>query len=199
MPATVSQLLAWVARAAIIIVVCATSARAQLLTGPRWGLVGAIGGGVGAGNLSCASCVDASGGGAAGFGRIGGAYRSDLIVAAQIDWWSTTTRAAFQSAELTLWSTNVVLQWFPSTTRRWFVTSGLGVGFVDIWTSAGNANLNARGLSYQLGGGYEVPLGLHVSLTPYASYFATPGGKISDSQERLSGAVGQLGVGLGWR
>lgn len=168
---------------------------------PRWGVAAAVGGGVGRGSLSCASCAEGGGSGAAGFGRLGGAYRSDLIVAAQIDWLSSTRMALGARQELTLWSANLVLQWFPSTTRRWFVTSGLGIGFADITTTAfsGDGTMNAHGLSYQLGGGYELPLGTHVALTPYVSYFAAPGSRITDSQQHLTSTVAQIGVGLGWR
>jgi hypothetical protein len=50
-----------------------------------------------------------------------------------------------------------------------------------------------------IGGGYEIPRNLHLALTSYASYLATPGGNITNSQDRLGGSLLQGGVALAWR
>jgi hypothetical protein len=98
-------------------------------------------------------------------------------------------------------STNLVLQYYPSTTHRWFVTSGLGVGIMDVSTSAftGGENGSAHGVGYQLGVGYAKLIARHLTLTPYASYFGTSSGTIADSQDRLSGSAFHIGVSLDWR
>ncbi len=190
----------------LLLMLSVTSSRAQTAPLPmqigalQWHLAGAVGGGAGAGSLSCTSCADGTGGGAAGFARFGGAYGSQLIVSAQLDWWSSTRRHSFQNTELTLRSTNIVVHWFPSTEQRWFVAAGFGHGTAKFRSTApGDESASSQGVSYQLGGGYEIPLNLHLALTPYASYLATPGGRITNSQDRLSGSLLQGGVALAWR
>jgi hypothetical protein len=167
---------------------------------PRWAPTAAVGLGAGTAQVSCASCLGESGLGPAGFVRIGGAYRADVIVGLQFDWWQSMKRAGYQQASVTLSTTNLVLQYYPSKTRRWFVTSGLGVGFMDVSTTAfsGGENGVAHGVGYQLGAGYAKPVGRHLALIPYASYFGTSGGTITDWQDRLSGSALHAGVSLDW-
>ncbi len=166
----------------------------------HWHLRGAGGGGAGAGGLSGTVCADGTRGGAAGFARLGGAYGSRLIISAQFDWWSSTRRRSTQNTELTLRSTNVVVQWFPSTDRRWFIAPGFGHGSTNVQTTVPlGESASSQGVSYQFGAGYEIPLALHFALTPYASYLATPSGSSANSRNQISGSVLQGGVALAWR
>ncbi|MBW8768163.1 MAG: hypothetical protein JF589_00230 [Gemmatimonadetes bacterium] len=124
-----------------------------------------------------------------------------MIVGLQLDWWQSTRQTGYQETSVTLSSTNLVLQYYPSATHRWFVTSGLGVGFMDVTTSAfsGGENGVAHGVGYQLGVGYANPVGRHLTLSPYASYFGSSGGRITDSRDVLSGSAFHIGVSLDWR
>ena len=167
----------------------------------QWSPAVAAGLGAGVAHLSCASCVGESGLGPAGFVRVGGAYRMNLIVGLQFDWWQSTRQSSYQETSIMLSSTNLVLQYYPSTTRPWFVTSGLGVGIMDVSTSAwsGGEDGTAHGVGYQLGVGYAKLIARHLTLTPYASYFGTSSGTIADSRDRLSGSALHVGVSLDWR
>jgi hypothetical protein len=167
----------------------------------QWSPAVAAGLGAGVAQVSCASCLGESGLGPAGFVRVGGAYRANLVVGLQFDWWQSTRRSSYQETSITLSSTNLVLQYYPSTTRRWFVTSGLGVGIMDVSTTTftGGENGAAHGVGYQLGVGYAKLIARHLTLTPYASYFGTSSGTIADSQDRLSGSAFHVGMSLDWR
>lgn len=167
----------------------------------QWSPAVAAGLGAGVAHVSCASCLGESGLGPAGFVRVGGAYRTNLIVGLQFDWWQSTRQSGYRETSIMLSSTNLVLQYYPSTTRRWFVTSGLGVGIMDVSTSmfSGGENGSAHGVGYQLGVGYAKLIARHLTLTPYASYFGVSGGTIPDWQDRLSGSAFHVGVSLDWR
>jgi hypothetical protein len=186
----------------------AASSRAQTSPTPmppsllrQWSPAVAAGLGVGVAHVSCASCRGESGLGPAGFVRVGGGYRTNVIIGLQFDWWQSTRRSSYQETSVTLSSTNLVLQYYPSTAHRWFVTSGLGVGFLDVSTTTFNGGENgvAHGVGYQLGVGYAKLVARHLTLTPYASYFGTSGGTIPDWQDRLSGSALHIGVSLDWR
>lgn len=167
---------------------------------PGWGVAAAGGLGLGTAQVSCASCPGESGLGPAGFVRVGGAYRADVVVGLQLDWWQSTNRSGYQETSVTLSSANLVLQYYPSAAHRWFVTSGLGVGFMDVSTTAFREGENgvAHGVGYQLGVGYAKSVGRHLALTPYASYFGTSGGTITDTQDRLSGSAFHIGMSVDW-
>jgi len=194
--------------ALLTLAVTATSARAQSEriaapsdSVPHWRFAAADGGGDGTGSLSCTACGDGSSNGAAGFVRAGGAFGAQLVVAAQIDWWGSKRRLTSKSADVSFHSTAVVVQWFPSSENGLFATVGFGHGSSSLRADdpIGSADVNAEGLCYQLGTGYAVPLGTHISITPYANYLTTPGGKSANSVNQLSGSVIQFGLGLGWR
>jgi hypothetical protein len=124
-----------------------------------------------------------------------------MIIGLQFDWWQSTQGTGYQQTSVVLSSANLVLQYYPSMAHRWFVTSGLGVGFMDVTTTAfsGGENGVAHGVGYQLGVGYANPIGRHFTLSPYASYFGTSAGTIADSPDRLSGSAFHIGLSLDWR
>jgi hypothetical protein len=128
-------------------------------------------------------------------------YRSDLIVSLQVDWWSKGTQSVASNAGVSLWTTNLVLQWYPSATGKWFVNSGLGIGFVNAndKLSFNDPETNARGLGYQVGVGYDIPRWEHLSLVPYAGIFGLTAGKDANTTAKTGGTVAQLGIGLSWR
>ncbi len=55
---------------------------------------------------------------------------------------------------------------------------------------------NTSGFGYQLGTGYDIRVKSNFSLTPFATYFATVGGK-SDGV-KIDGNVFHIGLGFTW-
>jgi hypothetical protein len=198
------------ALSAALILVAAPAGHAQdaperTMARSLWGITGAVGFGTAIADVSCSSCgSDARPGtlyGASGFARIGGVYRSEVIVAVQADWWKGGSEDPRERTAASLATTNVVLQWYLPRANRWFLTGGLGMAFVsdDYLSTVDNGDRSARGLGYELGFGYEVPLRPRISITPVASFFGTPGSRIRNTDERMGGSVAQLALGISWR
>jgi hypothetical protein len=170
-----------------------------------WGITGAFGIGTAVADVSCSTCgSDPRPGtlyGSSGFVRLGGVYRSEVTIAVQADWWSGGSRDPRQRTAASLSTANVVLQWYLPRANRWFLNGGLGIGVVsdDYLATVDNGEKSARGLGYEMGFGYEVPVGAHISITPVASYFGTPGSTIEGTTERMGGSVAQVAIGISWR
>jgi hypothetical protein len=132
--------------------------------------------------------------------RLGGAYREEVTIAVQGDWWNGGSRDPRVGSSASLATANVVLQYYLPRANRWFLTGGLGIGFVsnDAFGLVDDGNSSARGVGYEMGFGYEVPVGQHIAITPVASYFGTPGARIEGTTERMSGSVAQVAVGISW-
>ncbi|HET9798290.1 MAG TPA: outer membrane beta-barrel protein [Gemmatimonadaceae bacterium] len=199
-----------VALSATLILLAAAAVHAQdaperTMARSSWGITGAVGFGTAIADVSCSNCGnDARPGtlyGSSGFVRLGGVYRSQAIIAVQADWWKGGSQDPRERTAASLATTNVVLQWYLPRANRWFLTGGLGMAFVsdDYLSTVDNGDKSARGLGYELGFGYEVPVGPHISITPVASYFGTPGSRIRGTDERMGGSVAQLAVGIGRR
>ena len=57
---------------------------------------------------------------------------------------------------------------------------------------------NTNGLGYQFGAGYDIRVGRNFSLTPFGTYFATAGGKLDSSNQKIDGNVFHFGLGFTW-
>lgn len=185
-------------------VALAQDAPERTMTRSVWGITGALGLGTAIADVSCPTCgSDARPGtlqGSSGFVRLGGAYRSEVTIAVQGDWWNGGSRDPREGTSASLATANVVLQWYLPNANHWFLTGGLGIGFVsnDSFGIVNDDDSSARGLGYEMGFGYEVPVGAHISITPVASYFGTPGSTVEGTTERLGGSVAQIAIGIGW-
>jgi opacity protein-like surface antigen len=180
---------------------CASSATAQSRPQTRDGFTISVGAGAGSAGSTCDGCDSDRDWAPAGYLRLGGAYRANLILGAEINGWSKTIEEQGDKATLTVATINAIAQWYPQPTGGFFIDGGLGIGSMRVeFTTPGIPTLSDKttGLGYQVGAGYDIRLGKNFSLTPYATYFATAGGKVKSTDEKLDANVFQIGLGLTW-
>ena len=189
-------------RAFALSILCASSALAQSRPQTREGFTASFGLGGGSANVTCEDCDSADSDretSGAMYLRLGGAYRPNLILGGEINGWSKTTEEDGLEGTLTIVTINAIGQWYPQVTSGFFFTGGLGIGAMDAEISVpgiGSIGGKTKGLGYQVGAGYDLRLGTNFSLTPYATFFGTAGGKVDDTDEKLDANVIQIGLGL---
>jgi len=186
-------------RALALSLLCASSALAQSRPQTREGFTASFGLGAGSAGVSCEDCgTDRETSGAL-YLRLGGAYRPNLILGGEINGWARTTDDIGGEGTITIVTVNALAQWYPQVTSGFFVSGGLGIGSLEVEASfpgLGTLSDKTTGLGYQVGAGYDLRLGSNFSLTPFATFFGTAGGKVESSDVKLDANVIQIGLGL---
>jgi len=133
--------------------------------------------------------------------RLGGALRPNLVLAGEINGWSKVETEQGVEAQLTIVTINAIAQWYPQTSGGFFVSGGVGLGSMGLDVKAGGLTVSDHtnsALGYQVGAGYDIRLARNFSLTPYATYFGTAGGKLDSSGAKIDGNVFHIGLGFTW-
>lgn len=186
-------------RALALSILCASSALAQSRPQTREGFTASFGLGVGSAGITCDDCDSDRETSGALYLRLGGAYRPNLILGGEINGWSKQQDEDGVEGTITVATINAIAQWYPQVASGFFLSGGLGVGTLDVEAGipgVGTLSAETRGLGYQVGAGYDLRLGTNFSLTPYATYFGTAGGKLENTEEKLDANVIQIGLGL---
>jgi hypothetical protein len=186
-------------RAAALAALCASPLMAQAHPQTREGFTASFGLGAGSAGVTCDGCDSDREIAPSLYLRLGGAYRPNLILGGEINGWSKSEDDAGDEATVTMATVNFVAQWYPQTAGGFFLSGGLGLGSIrtDLRISGlGTLTSNTTAFGYQVGTGYDIRLGRNVSLTPYATFFGTAGGKVEDTDEKIDGNVAQIGLGI---
>ena len=189
-------------RAITLAVLCASPLLAQGHPQTREGFTGTFGLGYGSAGISCDDCESDRETAPTVHIRLGGAYRPNLILAGEINGWSKSEDddELGGEARVTMATINFVAQWYPQPARGFFVNGGLGLGTIRTEIDAsglpGTFSSNTTALGYQVGTGWDLRVAPNISITPYANFFGSAGGKVEDSDEKIDFNVGQIGIGL---
>ena len=188
-------------RSVALVLLCASPLLAQGGAPHRDGLTATIGLGIGSAGVTCDICESERESAPTVMLRVGGAYAPDLIFAAELNAWSKSevSEATGDKARVRIATLNAVVQWYPQLDGGFFVDAGIGVGTIrsELLNSAtGTATARTTALGYQLGAGWDIRVASNISLTPYATFFGTAGGKVKESDTKIDGNVGQIGIGL---
>lgn len=132
----------------------------------------------------------------AGYLRMGASVRPNLVIAGELNGWSKSQ----SGTTFTIGTVNAIAQYYPVMNNGLYVLGGMGYGTMQAKADVAGTTTtdNANGFGYQVGAGYDWRLTPSFSLTPYAGYFATSGGKFSDGT-KMNGNVFQFGLGFTWR
>jgi hypothetical protein len=185
-----------------LVTLCATPALAQSNPQTRDGFTISFGVGGGSAGVTCEDACDSDRETApAVYLRLGGAYRPNLILGGEINVWSKQSEEDGVDGTITVGTVNAFAQWYPQPTGGFFVAGGLGVGSMNVEVKVpGLPTISDRttGLGYHVGAGYDIRLGKNFSLTPYATFFGTAGGKVESNSEKIDANVAQIGLGFTW-
>jgi opacity protein-like surface antigen len=188
-------------RSVALVLLCASPLLAQDTAPHREGAAATIGLGIGSAGVTCDGCESERKSAPTLMLRVGVAYAPDLILGAEVNAWSKSEvdEATGDEARVRIATINLVAQWYPQLDGGFFVHGGIGVGTVrsdQLNDVTGTASSNTTALGYQLGAGWDFRVAPRVSVTPYATFFGTAAGKVKNSDQKLDGNVGQIGVGL---
>ena len=180
---------------------CSSRLLAQGDAPHREGVTATIGLGIGSAGVSCDACESARETAPTVMLRVGGAYAPDLILGVELNAWSKSevVDATGDEARVRIATINALAQWYPQLDGGFYVQAGVGVGtvrseLVDDLTGTTTSTTTAFG--YQVGAGWDVRVTPRISVTPFATFFGTAAGKVRNSDDKLDGNVGQIGVGL---
>ena len=188
-------------RSVALVLLCAPPLLAQGDGPRRAGLTATIGLGIGSAGVTCEECESERESAPTVMLRVGGAYAPDLIFGAELNAWSKSevVDETGDEARVRIATINAVVQWYPQVDGGFFVHAGVGVGTIRselLNDVTGTVSARTKALGYQLGAGWDVRLTPLISLTPYATFFGTATGKVKDSDAKLDGNVGQIGIAL---
>ena len=181
--------------------VAASSAAAQTHPQTRDGFTISFGVGAGSAGVTCDGCDTDRETAPTVYLRLGSAVRPNLILGGEANGWSKTIKDSGDEAKVTVATVNFIAQWYPQPTGGFFVDGGIGVGSMNVEAKVpGVATISDKttGLGYQVGTGYDIRLTKNFSLTPYATYFATAGGKVESTKDKIDANVIQAGIGFTW-
>jgi len=187
--------------AAILTMLGTSAASAQGNPQRRDGFTISFGVGAGSAGVTCEGCDSDRETAPAVYLRLGGAYRPNLILGGEINGWSKQEEDQGVEGTITVATVNAIAQWYPEPAGGFFVSGGLGVGTMRVEAKIpGLATVSDRttGFAYQAGAGYDIRLGKNFSLTPYATFFGTAGGKVESNNEKIDANVAQIGLGFTW-
>jgi len=187
--------------AAFMAALVATPTLAQSKPQTRDGFTISFGLGGGSAGATCEGCDSDRESAPSLYLRLGGALRPNLVLAGEINGWSKTKTEQGVEGQLTIVTINAIAQWYPQTSGGFFISGGVGAGSMGLEVRvprAATVSDHTNGLGYQAGAGYDIRLGRNFSLTPYATYFATAGGKLDSSGSKIDGNVFHIGLGFTW-
>jgi hypothetical protein len=129
-------------------------------------------------------------------GRVGGALREDLLIAAEIDGFASSGPPSTFEATTSLLAMTVVAQWYPRNPGGYFVSAGMGGGRAETSFSSPliPTNTSPLGPAFKIGTGYDIALSRALAVTPFASFLYVSGGTPRPGFEKLSGNVLLFGV-----
>jgi hypothetical protein len=179
-------------------VVIAQPLHAQGYPHTRSGFTISFGLGSGSATFDCDGCDTGGQTGGSGYLRIGGAVRPSLIIAGEVNGWTKSQ----DGTTLSVTGLNAVAQWYPNVTSGFYVLGGIGGGAITAEYDLGTGILTEtqRGVSYQIGAGYDWRVGRNFSLSPYASYLGVNTGDTgySSGGDKLNAKVFHVGLGFTW-
>jgi hypothetical protein len=190
-----------IVRSIALLVVTALSASAQSHPQVRDGFTISFGVGGGTAGSSCDGCDTDRETAPSGYLRIGGAIRPGLILAGEANAWTKKKTELGIEGTLTIGTVNFIAQWYPQPANGFFVSAGVGSGTMALEVKGpGTPTISdhTNGLGYQIGTGYDIRMGRNFSLTPFATYFATGGGKLDSTGDKIDGNVFHVGLGFTW-
>lgn len=167
----------------------------------RDGFTISFGVGGGSAGVTCDECGSDRKTAPSGYLRIGGAIRPNLVLAGEVNTWSKKETDQGADVTVSIGTVNFVAQWYPETSSGFFVSGGVGAGSMRVEANIpGLATISqhTNGFGYQAGAGYDIRLGRNFSLTPFATYFATGGGKVESTGDKIDGNVFHIGLGFTW-
>jgi len=176
-------------------VIIAAPLHAQGYPQTRSGLTVSFGFGSGSATFDCDGCDTGSQNGGTGYIRLAGTVRPNLIIGGEINGWTKTQ----SGATLSVAGLTAVAQWYPNVTGGFFVDAGIGTGSITAEYDIGGGTLTQtqRGVTYQIGAGYDWRVGRNFSLSPYAKYFSVQTGDNTNG-DKLNSNVFHLGLGFTW-
>jgi hypothetical protein len=187
-------------RSAVLMAIVTASAGAQMKPQTRNGFTISFGFGGGSAGVNCSGCDNSRETSPSGYLRIGGAIRPNLILAGEANAWTKTSSDEGVDATFTIGTVTFLAQWYPQPANGWFLSAGAGTGSIQTEVEVpglGKFSDNKSGFGYQLGTGYDIRVGNNFSLTPFATYFATTGGKAAGGS-KIDGNVFHFGLGFTW-
>ena len=166
----------------------------------RDGFTVSFGLGAGTAGATCDQCDTDRQTAPSGYLRLGGALRPNLVLAGEVNAWSRTESQPSVDITLTIVTVNALVQWYPQPTGGFFVSAGAGSGAMalEVKLPQGKLSNNTNGFGYQVGTGYDIRLGKNFSLSPFATYFGTAGGKVEGSGAKVDANVFHIGLGFTW-
>lgn len=185
-----------------LVALAALPAHSQSKPQTRDGFTISFGFGRGTAGATCDACDTDRESAPTGYLRLGGALRPGLILAGEINGWTKSETEQGFEAELTIVTINALVQWYPRPAGGFFVSGGLGAGTMALDVKLPNSptisDHTNRALGYQVGAGYDIRLARNFSLTPFATYFGTAGGKLDSTGGKIDGNVFHIGLGFTW-
>lgn len=157
-------------RSAVTVLVLALLAASTALAQrpqTRQGFWIGFGFGYGSADATCTGCSGGSRqGGGAGFVKLGGTLRPNLLLGGELDAW---TKSEPGNVTETIGNASAALYWYPSVAGGFFVKGGLGSSTYQI--KVGNATVDKTGVGVLAGLGYDIRIGGNTSLTPVVDFF----------------------------
>jgi len=187
--------------AVVLAALVAAPAVAQSKPQTRDGFTISFGLGGGSAGSSCDGCDSDRESAPSVYLRLGGALRPGLVLAGEINGWSKTKTESGVEGTLTIVTVNALVQWYPQPATGFFLSGGVGTGSMGLDVKIpGRPTVSDRttGFGYQAGLGYDIRVGRNFSLTPFGTYFATAGGKLDSTGEKIDANVFHFGLGFTW-
>jgi hypothetical protein len=139
-------------------------------------------GGLGYGSLGCDKCGSREGG-LSGDLSIGGTISPRFLLGVGAAGWTKSE----QGATLTVSTLDARVRFYPSRTRGFFVTGGVGLGSVR--GDFGGFTATETGVGTILGLGWDIRVARNTSITPYWNGFAM-------KNANTNANVGQMGLAV---
>jgi hypothetical protein len=161
----------------------------------RQGFWIAFGFGYGSANLSCdaAACSGGSDGGGTGHIRLGGTLNDQLLLGGDVTAWTKEENGITAS----IGNVSFIAQYYPMVQSGLFVKGG--AGFSTIFFEGGGNNTSGESFGLSAGGGYDIPVGRNISITPIADFlFGGSRDLQADGATQTAGvSATMISIGLG--
>lgn len=181
---------------AIGMVAVSASAGAQAKPQLRDGLTISLGLGGGSQGVTCTGCATERETGSSMYLSIGGAHSPSLVLSGELNAWGKKIGQVDYSAGSLL----AVAQWYPAPATGFFVKGGAGLGVYQEKDPTGT--LDAAGLGYLMGAGYDIRVARNFSLTPFVNYTGMANSDVKVDARAAGFKMGsnyaQYGLGFTW-